>query len=50
MSVDIKAYEFSKIWLSAGGWTSDMDVNKLAQLVQDLAEDFTTDLEKSVEE
>jgi hypothetical protein len=44
MSVDTRAYEFARIWLSAGGWSNDIDTQKLAQLIQDLCEDFMADL------
>ena len=50
MTVDVKVYEFSKLWLSAGGWTSELDVDRLACLIQDICEDFTTDLENQYEQ
>lgn len=45
MTVDAKVYEFAQQWLQAGGWTHSEDVMRLAMLVQDLANDFVTDLE-----
>lgn len=45
MSVDVKCHEFARIWLRAGGWTHDLDVVRLAELVQEIAEEFVTDLE-----
>ena len=45
MTVDIKVYEFSKIWLSAGGWTHELDIQRLAELVQSVCEDFESDLQ-----
>lgn len=46
---DVKCHAFARIWLSAGGWSNDMDIAKLAQLVQDISEDFVTDLEHEYE-
>ena len=50
MTVDVKVHAFAKRWLSAGGWTSEFDVDRLACLVQELCEDFTTDLENQYEQ
>jgi len=47
---DVRCHDFARIWLQAGGWTHDMDVNRLAQLVSDLAEDFTADLAQQYEQ
>lgn len=49
MSVDVKCHTFAQLWLRAGGWTNDMDTMKLAQLVQDIAEDFVTELEEGID-
>lgn len=49
MTVDPKAYEFSRSWLQAGGWGHDVDVMKLAELIQDVCQDFEADLENEVE-
>lgn len=49
MTVDPKAYDFSRVWLKAGGWGYDVDVTKLAELVQSVCQDFEADLENSGE-
>lgn len=44
--MDVRAYEFSKIWLATGGWTYEMDARRLAELVQSVCEEFVMELEE----
>ena len=51
MSYDQKAYAFAQAWLAASGYTWTGDIERLAQQVQDVADDFVTELEeKELEE
>ena len=50
MSCDGKSYDFAKVWLEAYGYTWTGDIDKLAQAIQDTAEDFVAGLEKAVDQ
>ena len=45
MTVDVKCHDFARIWLSAGGWTYQMDIDRLAVLIQEVCEEFVMELE-----
>ena len=44
MSYDTKCYDLAKAWLSGTGWTCTIDIERLAQRIQDTIEDFEADL------
>ena len=46
-TVDKKIYEFAEQFLWDDGWTYTGDIQKLAELVQDLCEEFTHELDQS---
>ncbi len=50
MTLDPKAYEFSKVWLAGEGYTWTGDVQRLAELVQDCCEDYVADIENGPQE
>jgi hypothetical protein len=50
MTVDVKCHEFAALWLRTGGWTSELDIKKLSELIQSVCEDFTADLTNEYEE
>ena len=45
MSVDPKFYAFAQTWLAGSGYTWTGDIERLAQQIQDVAEDFVTELQ-----
>lgn len=47
MTVDVKVHDFAALWLKTGGWTHDLDINRLAALIQDVCEDFQKELEEA---
>ena len=49
MSYDVKPYQLAKIWLHASGWNNEIDIDRLAQAIQDVIEDFVADLENEEE-
>jgi hypothetical protein len=44
MTVDVKVYEFSKLWLRTGGWCAEIDIDRLAMRLQETLEDFEADM------
>ena len=48
-TVDPKCYEFAEKWLWMDAYTYSGDIQKLAELVQDIAEEFTNELDQACE-
>ena len=48
-TVDYKCYEFSKQWLLSDGYTFTGDIQKLAEIVQDISEEFKNELDQACE-
>ena len=49
-TVDDKCYAFAKDWLLGDGYTYSGDIQRLAEIVQDLCEDFCKDLDQEVKD
>ncbi len=50
MTVDKKAFDFAASWLAGAGYTWTGDVQRLAELVQSVAEDYVADIENGPQE
>lgn len=50
MTVDVKVHAFAATWLQGAGWTYSGDVQRLAELVQEVCEEFVRDLENGPQE
>ena len=48
-TVDKKCYEFAKDWLLDDGYTYSGDIQLLAELVQDISEEFKNELDTACE-
>ena len=48
-TVDEKCYEFAEQWLWGDGYTYSGDIQQLAEIVQDLCEEFTHELDTACE-
>ncbi len=44
MTLDPKAYEFSKAWLAGEGYTWSVDIDVLAERIQECCEDYVADI------
>jgi hypothetical protein len=49
MSFDTKCYDLAKVWLAHAGWNNTLDIDRLAQRIQDCIEDFEAELEKDLD-
>ncbi len=49
MSYDQSTYDFAKRWLSTGGWSNEIDTEKLAELIDDLCRDFVLELDEEAD-
>lgn len=48
MSYDVQCYDLARKWLANRGWSYDADIATLAQLIQDVCEDYEADLDNEL--